>query len=65
MYDLNGRIVLTLKISLFQTANKNPTSAEPSVSCDKALPAKRSEKGSGDENECTWNIPVGDKLICL
>ena len=51
------RFLLPLKISLFQTANqknsnklKNPMSPEPFVSRAKALPAKRSEKGYGDEN---------------
>ena len=51
------RILLPLKTSLFQTVNKknsnlikNPMSSEPFVSSTKALSAKRSEKGYGDEN---------------
>ena len=52
------RLLLPLKISLFQTANpkkieliRNPTYPESFISLTKAPPAKRSEKGYGDENE--------------
>ena len=55
------RILLPLKTSLFQTANKknsnlikNPMSSEPFVSSTKAPPAKRSEKDYGDENVDRW-----------
>ena len=51
------RFLLPLKISLFQTAIqknlnsfKNPMSPEPFVFRAKAPPAKRSEKGYGNEN---------------
>ena len=51
-------LLLPLKISLFQMANqknlnsfKNPMSPVPFVSRAKALLAKRSKKGYGDENE--------------
>ena len=50
-------LLLPLKIFLFQTANKksnqfkNPMPQSPFVSRVKALSAKRSEKGYGDEND--------------
>ena len=63
------RLLLPLKISLFQTANKkssnyskNPMSPEPFVSAAKALPAKRSEKGYGDENGATSRRPPSSRF---
>ena len=52
------RLLLPLKISLFQTANEKKSHVpEPLVSRPKALPAKRSEKGYGDENAQIVQIP--------
>ena len=52
VWESHGVFYFRSRLLCFKRPNliKNPMSSEPFVSSTKALPAKRSEKGYGDEN---------------